>query len=262
MKAVILAAGLSTRVRALTNSGPKPMLPLAGVPTIEYGLRQLGHFGIRDVLVTTHYAPEEYQRAFGDGSKYGLRIKYPYSPVRLDTAGFLKFLAPELDEEFLVLGGAFLLPTLNFEELLAFHRESPRLGTVVLNYVHRPAVAALYGQAKLDSEQRIVEFFERRNPVHARAGVPEKLDQEIDQLHHFIHTTYQILSPRVLDYVPAGTPVSVPHLIGELLMRDQRLYGYVSASDRICVSDVDRYYESDAKMRQLAALISPPIERT
>ena len=104
MRAMILAAGFGTRLRPLTNTVPKALVPVAGRPLIEYSLLFLKAYGIENVVINLHHLGEKIREALGDGSAYGLRITYsPEDPI-LESGGGIKNAQPFLDgETFLVL---------------------------------------------------------------------------------------------------------------------------------------------------------------
>ena len=103
MKAMILAAGLGTRLRPLTNHAPKCMLPLAGRPLIDWELQWLGSFGVTECVINLHYLPDMVRAYVGDGSQYGMRVHYSYEPELLGTAGAVKKVADFFDEPFYVI---------------------------------------------------------------------------------------------------------------------------------------------------------------
>ena len=86
MKAMILAAGLGTRLRPLTDIVPKPMVPMAGRPCMEYIIRLLQKHGFDDIMVNLHYLPEKITGSFGDGAEFGVKITYSYEEELLGTA--------------------------------------------------------------------------------------------------------------------------------------------------------------------------------
>ncbi len=104
MRAMILAAGFGTRLRPLTNTVPKALVPVAGRPLIEYGLFWLKAQGVEEVVINLHHLGDKIRDTLGDGRMYGLRIVYsPEEPI-LDTGGGIKKAQPWLDgETFLVL---------------------------------------------------------------------------------------------------------------------------------------------------------------
>src|SRR5262245_7059025 len=109
MKAMILAAGLGTRLRPLTHSTPKALLLVNGRPLIYYSLKLLEKHGIREAVINLHYLGDLIQKELGDGSKFGLRIHYSWEPQILGTGGGIKKASTFLEQEsFLVVNSDVL----------------------------------------------------------------------------------------------------------------------------------------------------------
>ncbi|WP_106418539.1 N-acetylmuramate alpha-1-phosphate uridylyltransferase MurU [Salinicola tamaricis] len=106
MKAMILAAGLGSRMRPLTDHCPKPLLPVAGKPLIEHHLERLAAAGFREVVINVSYRGEQIVAALGDGQRFGLRLAFSREPTPLETAGGLRHALALLgDAPFLLLNG-------------------------------------------------------------------------------------------------------------------------------------------------------------
>src|SRR5581483_3446752 len=106
MKAVIMAGGSGTRLRPLTSSLPKPMVPVANKPMTEHIVDLLKRHGINDIIFTLFYLPDAIRDHFGDGSDFGVKVKYSVEEGRpLGTAGCVKAVQDELDSTFLVISG-------------------------------------------------------------------------------------------------------------------------------------------------------------
>lgn len=103
--ACILAGGLGTRLRPLTDALPKPMVPVAGKPFLEHQMVALAGAGVRDFVLAVSYRWESIRNHFGDGSAFGWRIRYSVEPEPLGTGGALAHALPHLPERFLVLNG-------------------------------------------------------------------------------------------------------------------------------------------------------------
>ena len=101
----ILCAGFGTRLRPFTDSAPKPMLPLLGVPMIEWNIRRFREFGATDFFINLHYLPEVLRDYLGDGNRLGVKIHYHFEPELLGTAGGIKHFENQIDEEFFLIYG-------------------------------------------------------------------------------------------------------------------------------------------------------------
>jgi NDP-sugar pyrophosphorylase family protein len=104
-QAVILCAGLGTRLRPFTDNSPKPMLPLLGVPMIEWNIKRFLEFGIKRFLINLHYLPDVIRDYVGDGRQWGATVSYHYEPQILGTAGGVKGFEDQLEDEFFVIYG-------------------------------------------------------------------------------------------------------------------------------------------------------------
>lgn len=110
MEAAILAGGLGTRLRPVTERVPKPMVPILGRPYLEYQIELLREQQITDIVLLVGYLAEQIEDYFGDGARHGVSIRYSREPMPLGTGGALKRALPLLSDAFLVLNGDSLLP--------------------------------------------------------------------------------------------------------------------------------------------------------
>lgn len=140
MRAMLLCAGLSTRLGRLGSERPKPLLPVCGVPILAYGIANLVAHGVTELVINTHHRPELFAREIGDGRRFGAQIRYVHEPAILGTGGGLKnalaLLDPDgLDEPFLSLNGKLIFD-LDIAALVAAHRAAGDvLGTMVVRRV-------------------------------------------------------------------------------------------------------------------------------
>src|SRR5512145_995351 len=157
MKALILAAGAGTRLRPLTDSCPKPMLPIAGRPLLEWTLLGLRHYGIEAVALNLHHLPDIVQAGLGDGSRFGMQLHYAYESKLLGTAGALHNFPGFFDQPFLVIYGDLLLD-LDLDDLINFHRERYALLTLALKHTDTPQSQ---GMIEVDPSGRVLQFVEK-----------------------------------------------------------------------------------------------------
>lgn len=130
MKAIVLCAGMGTRLGQLTFETPKPLLPLHGHPLLAYTISHLARQGFRDIGVNLHYLPRKIVEFLGDGSRFGVSIHYSFEGSLMGTAGALKLFEPFLAgvDEFLVQYGDILTDQ-DFRAMVAFHRDRKSLAT-------------------------------------------------------------------------------------------------------------------------------------
>lgn len=224
MRAMILAAGFGTRLRPLTNTVPKALVPLAGRPLIEYGLLFLKSQGIEEVVINLHHLGEKIRAALGDGSVYGLRIIYsPEDPI-LDTGGGIKKAQSFLDGETFVVLNCDTILDLDLHALLTAHRQNRAAATLVL----RPdPEAARYGILETDASGRIRRFLGQ--PVEVR-----------EPLSPYMFTGFQVLEPRVFNFMPEIKSFSTTREIyPQMLRAGEPLYGFIHTGPWMVVDDAE-----------------------
>jgi NDP-mannose synthase len=198
MQAVILAGGQGTRLRPYTAVLPKPLMPIGDMPILEIVLRQLRRAGFRDVTLAVSYLAEMMQAYCGDGSRFGLRLRYSRETGALSTAGPLK-LIEGLDETFLVMNGD-LLTTLDYGALARFHREHDAVATIA---THRRSVRIDYGVVETAPDGTLARYLEK----------PE--------YHYQVSMGINVLEPRALEHIRPGEALGMPDLM--LRLRDAGL---------------------------------------
>jgi NDP-sugar pyrophosphorylase family protein len=158
-RALVLAAGLGSRLRALAGDLPKPLVPVAGAPIIAHTLRWLAESGVEDVFVNLNYQPLMVRHALGDGAAFGLRIAYLQEPQLLGTAGALANV-PDDGEPLLVVYGDSLV-RLDLAELAACHRRAGAEATIALfDQTRHPHTGVAGGRVRTDAAGRVVAFVE------------------------------------------------------------------------------------------------------
>ena len=161
MKAVILAGGEGTRLRPLTLTLPKPVVPVVDRPFLRHQLDLLGTIGVREIVFSVAYRPERIQAVFGDGSRFGVRIHYAVEDTPLGTGGAVRNALPFLDERTIVLNGD-VLTDVDLPAVLARHDATRASATLVLTPVANPAA---YGLVETDADGRVTRFLEKPDPA-------------------------------------------------------------------------------------------------
>ena len=166
MRAMIMAAGIGTRLRPLTDLVPKPMAPIVNRPALYHILHLLRRHGLREVVINLHHLPEVITGYFGDGSALGMHIEYSFEPELLGTAGGVKNNAAFLgDNTFLVVSGD-ALTDIDLTGLIAAHRRNGSIATMAVKEVADPS---LFGVVVADDEGKVVGFQEKPTLVEARS---------------------------------------------------------------------------------------------
>jgi NDP-sugar pyrophosphorylase family protein len=157
MKAVILAGGEGTRLRPLTLTVPKPVVPVVDRPFLRHQLDLLATVGISEIVFSVAYQPERIQAVFGDGSSLGRRIHYAVEETPLGTGGAVKNAEAHLDDTTVVFNGD-VLTDVDLPAVVRAHRESGAKATLVLTPVPNPAA---YGLVETDASGRVKSFIEK-----------------------------------------------------------------------------------------------------
>ena len=189
MKAVILAGGEGTRLRPLTSNQPKPMMPIANAPMMEHVVRLLARHGFDDIVVTVAYLANHIRTYFGDGSDFGVRMRYATEDSPLGTAGSVRNAMAELDETFLVISGD-VLTDIDLSALVAEHRRRGAFATIALERVENPVD---FGIVITRPDGMIERFLEK--PTWGEV------------FSDTINTGIYVLEPAVFDHIPAGEVV-------------------------------------------------------
>jgi NDP-sugar pyrophosphorylase family protein len=176
MKAVIMAGGLGTRLKPFTHIIPKPLLPVGEKSVLEVTIQKLKAQGFEEIILAVHYKSDLFESYFGDGSKFGIKIRYSKEKQRLGTAGPLRLAAPHLSAPFLVMNGD-ILTNMDFNKLRRFHTESGADFTLVTKKIQLPLH---YGVVEKDGdrirgirEKPVVESEISAGIYFMNAAVPE-----------------------------------------------------------------------------------------
>ncbi len=215
-QAVLLVGGEGRRLRPLTDTRPKPMMPLVDRPFIAHQLDLLRRHGLTDVVFSCGYRPDALRAHFGDGSGAGVRLRYVVDPEPLGTAGAVANAADLLlPEAVLVLNGD-ILTDLDLDALGEAHRASGAAGTIALTPVDDPSA---YGLVRLDAGGAVEAFVEKPTPDQLRPGEPFRINAG----------TY-LLEPEVLERIPRGRACSIEREVFPGLAAEGRLHGFPSAA--------------------------------
>lgn len=172
MQAVILAGGLGTRLRPITERIPKPMVEVGGRPFLEYIIRHLQKYDFRKLLVLLSYLGEHIQEHFGDGSRFGVDIEYSWEPSPLGTAGAIRNAEDLLDAEFMVIYGDSFLP-IDYRRVQDCFQKANSLGLVVA-YDNKLGDTGVQNNVALDADGYVVRYekgTENRELKYVEAGV-------------------------------------------------------------------------------------------
>jgi len=203
MKAIVMAGGFGTRIQPLTHSVPKPMLNILNRPMMQHIIERLRDAGIVDIVILLYFKPEIVTNYFGDGSAFGVRINYVLPDDDYGTAGAVKKAEEFLQgEEFMIVSGD-LVTDFDFNEIIAFHKKKQSKLTITLTPVADPLQ---FGVVITTPDGKIQKFLEKPSWSEVFSDT--------------INTGIYILSPEILDYIPANTNYDFGKELFPSLMRD------------------------------------------
>ncbi len=212
MKGIILAGGFGTRLRPLTSNLPKPMVPILGRPMMEHVVNVVKDAGIMDCVSLLYYQAEIISDYFGNGTKFGVDMRYVLSQADCGTAGAVKNAAGHVEETVLVISGD-VLTDFDLKKAIEFHKDKKAAVTIVLTNVEKPlAFGIVITDPKTGEIRRFLE-----KPAWGQV------------FSDTINTGIYVIEPHVLDYIPKGEEFDFSKDLFPLLMRKgEPLYGYVS----------------------------------
>ncbi len=248
MDAVLLVGGQGTRLRPLTISAPKPMLPTAGVPFTEHQLALARAAGVDHVVLATSYRAEVFSDHFGDGSAFGLEIEYVNEDVPLGTGGGIRNVVDLLRSEDVIVFNGDVLDGHDIAAQVAQHRASGAAVTLYLTRVEDPRA---FGCVPTDADGRVIDFMEK---------TPDPVTDQINA------GCYVFRRDVILEAIPPGEKVSVERdTFPTLLARGQRLQGFVDDAYWLDVGTPAAFVRGSCDLVQgvitSPALAGPPSQR-
>lgn len=236
-QAVILCAGLGTRLRPLTDTIPKPMIPILGKPLLEWNIEQFKKHGVTEFFINLYYLPDVIRDYFGDGAKWGVKINYFQEKDILGTAGGVKNFADMLDESFFLIYGD-MLSLMDYSKMAEeFAKHSQAIGM-----------------------QRM-----QRTDNYADADVAElAADGSYAKIHPKPHTekysnAYRmkgifILKKEMLNYIPANTFYELgKQLLPDVVSRGKKFYSYECGDYTKGIDTMDKYKEVEEYLNHESA---------
>jgi len=243
LEAIMLVGGKGTRLRPLTLSAPKPLLPTAGLPFLAHQLARAAECGITHVVLATSYRAEMFTEAFGDGAQFGLSIDYEYESVPLGTGGGIRNAAARLrggpDDPIVVLNGD-ILSGHDLPAQVDLHRKTEAAVTLHLVPVEDPS---RYGSVPTDERARVTAFLEKMpNPVTNQ-----------------INAGCYVFRRAVIDQIPVGQVISVERdTFPSLIEAGAVVMGYAEAAYWLDVGTPEAFVQGSCDL-VLGTLPSPAL---
>jgi NDP-sugar pyrophosphorylase family protein len=236
MRAIILSAGYGTRLWPLTEDRTKPAIPILGKPLVGYVAEYLAGYGFDEIVVNLHHRPESVRGALGDGSRFGVNLKYIEEPVILGTSGALDNARELLDgDTFLVINGK-IITDIDLQAALAQHRESKAIATLVL--LPNPACERF---STVETSEGCIRGF---------GGMPTATDYA-EKDPPLMFTGIQFLEPAIFNYIPHGVfSHSVTDVYLPAISKGEIIGAHVAQGNWYELSTIPRY--RDISLRLLA----------
>lgn len=241
MKAMILAAGKGTRVRPITYTIPKPMIPILQKPVMEFLLELLRQHGFTEIMVNVSHLANEIESYFRDGQHFGVQIAYSFEGRIIDgelvgealgSAGGMRKIqdfSPFFDDTFIVLCGDALID-LDLSAAVKWHREKGSIATIVMKTVPHEEVSS-YGVVVTDEEGRI-KAFQEKPPVE-------------EALSNCINTGIYIFEPEIFNYIPSGVEYDIGgQLFPKLVEIGAPFYGIPMDFEWVDIGKVPDYWRA------------------
>lgn len=226
MRAVILAGGEGTRLRPLTLSTPKPVVPVVDRPFLRHQIDLLVRAGVREIVFSVAYRPERVEAVFGDGSALGVRIRYAVEETPLGTGGAVRNALPLLDGRTVVLNGD-ILTDVDLGAVVARHEAQKARATILLTPVANPAA---YGLVETDPAGRVLRFLEKPRPEQITTNT--------------INAGIYVLETDSLELMAAGVNTSIERVFfPALLERGEKVLGPVHRGYWIDIGTPEKYLQ-------------------
>lgn len=224
MQAVIMAGGFGTRLRPLSVNIPKPMVPMVNRPMLHHIIELLKKHGFTDLIIMLYFQPEVITDYFGDGSKFGVKIRYLRPESDLGTAGCVKFAEKHLTDTFMVISGD-VLTDFDLTKAVKYHESRKAMATLVLTRVTNPLQ---YGVVITDQDSKIERFLEKPSWGEVFSDT--------------INTGIYVLDPKVFEIIPEGKSFDFSKdLYPMILKEDKGLYGYIAEGYWKDIGNLDEY---------------------
>jgi len=223
-----MAGGKGTRLRPLTSNIPKPLVPIVNTPMIVHTINLLKKHNFDEIYITISYLGKRIAEYLGDGSRFGVSIKYFFEERPLGTAGGVKQI-DNLDETFLVMSSD-VLTDINLSKFLKFHRKSGGIGSIALT---KEDIPVAYGIVVTDDKNGAIKKFLEK---------PGWAEVFSDKINAGIY----LMEPEIFKYIDEGIEYDFSHqLFPELLINNEGLYGYIFNEYWIDIGDPEKYIKAN-----------------
>lgn len=232
-QAVILCAGLGTRLRPLTDTVPKPMLPLLGKPMLEWNIEHFKRHGVNEFFINLHHLPEVIQNHFGDGSKWGVKINYHFESEIMGTAGGVKNFEEKIGDLFYLIYGD-MISLVDYTAMTeAFLAKDNPIG------LQRTKKTDDYADADVAELDQNMKFLK----IHPKPHI-EKYPNA-----HRLRGVF-ILKKEILSFIPENTPYEIgKQLLPDIVNKDKNFYGYECGEYSKGIDTIEKYREVEEYLK-------------
>ncbi len=205
MQVVILAGGLGTRLRPLTNKIPKVMIPIKEKPFLEYILELLKKNNLEDVLLCIGYSGDQIKSYFEDGKKIGMNISYSFEKELLGTGGALKNAQRILEKEFIVINGDTFLD-IDFQDIISYFHKQQKLATMVV-FQNQPKI--MRNNIEINNKNEVINY-----------------NKEKEEKTNYVDAGVQVFKKDILKLIPSNKNVSLEEEIFPILIQKKEMLAY------------------------------------
>lgn len=201
MQAVIMAGGLATRLRPLTNNIPKSLISIKGKPFLQYQIELLTRYGIKNIVLCVGYMGKKIENYFGNGNRFGVKIKYSYEKEKLlGTGGAIKLAEPYLAERFFLIWGDSYV-RLNYKEMYDSHLKNSNDFDVT--------IAIFYN----------IRNYDKSNIAYERGRI-KKYEKNLNDEMKYIDAGIMVINKKILERIPAGRIFQIEDLLHKLAKQE------------------------------------------
>lgn len=232
-QAIILCAGLGTRLRPLTNNIPKVMVPLLGKPLLEYHIKQFKLHGVSEFFINLHYLPDVIRSYFGDGSAWGVRIHYFLERELRGTAGDMKHFEKEINDIFFLIYGD-IFSQVNYTKMAKVFYSKPDV--IGMQRVGSADYRSDVDLAEVNDKKQIIKIYpkphlKRAENLYSMRGI-------------------FIFRKKIFEYIPSGTFYQIgENLIPTVLRGGEKFYGYECEEYSKGIDNIEKYREVELYLR-------------
>ncbi len=239
MQGIIIAGGFGTRFRPLTYTRPKPLMPILNRPLLEYQVALLKAHGVDEIVFATNYMADAIEKHFGDGSRFGVRMRYAQEDQPLGTAGAIRNAAQSLwRRERVVVFNGDIVTDFDLSAIIRLHQQRGARATIALKAVPSPNP---YGVLELDADGRVLAWREpTEEQKKALAANPNVEQTGWD----YINAGFYVLEPDVVESIPEGRMVSIEREIyPRMIANNEGLYGAPAEGYWVDVAGPTHYWK-------------------